>query len=120
MARSDRANIASILDRARRIALDIEERTSIVPIPQPDEARERLAHYDGLISDQALRKATRSLYASQHYVQAVTEAYKLVNNTVKKKAGTAEKDGASMMMAVFDSTKPILRLNAGKTTSQRD
>lgn len=119
MASSDRTTVASILDRARRIALDIEGRTSLIPLPKPTEVEERMDLYDTLVTDLALRKATRTLYRDEHYVQAVNEAYKVVNNTVKKKAAT-DKDGGPMMMVVFDRTKPVLRLNAGKTTSELD
>lgn len=124
MASSDRSGAASILDRARRIALDIETRTSLVPLPAPapppDEATQRLALYDALVTDGSLRQATRQLFKDGHFAQAVGEAYKVVNNTVKKKANTPDKDGTPMMMAVFDRAKPILRLNNGKTTTEGD
>src|SRR5262245_48209918 len=100
MASSDHSAFGAVLERARRFALDIEGRTTIGPAVGGDE--ERMVHYDALVTDPALRRATHSLYASEHYVQAVNEAYKVVNNTVKKRAGTSDKDGASMMMVVFD------------------
>jgi uncharacterized protein (TIGR02391 family) len=79
-----------------------------------------MALYDALVTDDALRKATRSLYVSEHYVQAVSEAYKVVNNTVKRKSGATDKDGGPMMMVVFDRTKPVLRLNDGASISKLD
>jgi uncharacterized protein (TIGR02391 family) len=124
MASSDRQGVASVLDRARRLALDIEARTSLVPLPAPapppDEATQRLALYDALITDGSLRQATRRLFRDGYYAQAVNEAYKVVNNTVKKKANTPDKDGTPMMMAGFDRQKPILRLNALKTVTDGD
>ncbi len=124
MARSDRPTVASILDKARSFALDIESRTSLVPLrtpaPPPDEQAQRVAIYDTLISDGSLRQATRRLFRDGYYAQAVGEAYKVVNNTVKKKANTLDKDGTPMMMAVFDRAKPILRLNAMKSVTDGD
>ncbi len=124
MARSDRVGTAWILDRARGIASDIETRTSPVPIPAParslDEAALRLALFDAVITDGSLRQATRRLFKDGHFPQAVGEAYKVVNNTVKKKANTPDKDGTPMMMAVFDRAKPILRVNAGRTITDLD
>jgi uncharacterized protein (TIGR02391 family) len=120
MGSSDRPTVASILDRARRFALDIEGRTSLIPLPAPDEQEQRLELLDTLVTDALLRQATRRLFRDGYYAQAVTEAYKVVNNTVKTNAKTPEKDGTPMMMAVFDRAKPILRINAGKTQSDRD
>jgi uncharacterized protein (TIGR02391 family) len=123
MAGSDRRNVASILARARRIALDIEARTSLVPLPgppPPGEDVDRLALYDALITDGSLRQATHRLYRNGHFAEAVEAAYKVVNNTVKKKAGTPDKDGTPMMQAVFAREKPILRLNALRTETERN
>ena len=79
-----------------------------------------MALYDAMVSDGSLRQATRRLFRDGYYAQAVGEAYKVVNNTVKKKASTPDKDGTPMMMAVFDRSKPILRLNKGKTVTDGD
>jgi len=117
MSSSERA---SILDRARKFALEVEGRTSLIPLPKPTDDEERLALYDALITDAALRKATQTLYRDGYHAQAVGEAFKVVNNTVRKKAGTPTKDGTPMMMVVFDRDKPVLRLNAGKSTSELD
>ena len=79
-----------------------------------------MALYDALISDTPLIKATRRLFRDGHYPQAVTEAYKVVNNTTKDKAGYAGRDGTPMMMVVYDRDKPVLRLNAGKSMPDLD
>lgn len=102
------------------MALDIETRTALIPLPQPDEQEQRLRLFDTLITDGSLQRATRRLFHDGHYAHAVTEAYKVVNNTVKTKANTPAKDGHAMMLAVFEPTKPILRINLGKTQSDRD
>jgi uncharacterized protein (TIGR02391 family) len=124
MARSDRRSVAAILDKTRRFALDVEARTSPVPLPAPaplpDEHTQRVATYDAVITDGSLRQATRRLFKDGHYAQAVGEAYKVVNNAVKKKANTPDRDGKAMMMAVFDRDKPILRLNPLKSVTDGD
>jgi uncharacterized protein (TIGR02391 family) len=119
MASSDPAT-ASLLDRARRFALDVESRTSLTPLPKATQEDERLALYDALVVDAALRKATRTLYRDGHHAEAVGQAFKVVNNTVRKKAGTPARDGTPMMMVVFDRDRPVLRLNAGKSTTELD
>ena len=120
MASSDRSTVANVLDRARRMALDLEARTSVIPLSKPDEQQQRLALFDTLVIDASLRSATRRLFRDAHYAQAVTEAYKVVNNTVRTRAGTPTKDGTPMMMVVFDRDKPVLRINAGKSQSDGD
>lgn len=117
MSSSERA---SILERARKFALEVEGRTSLIPLPKTTEDEARLALFDTLVTDAALVKATRRLFKDGHYAQAVTEAYKVVNNTTKDKAGYTGKDGTPMMMVVYDRDKPVLRLNAGKSVPDLD
>ncbi len=54
-----------------------------------------------------------------HYAEAVEEAFKCVNNVVKNKSGSS-RDGPDLMLHVFDAGKPVLKLNALRTTSDTD
>ena len=77
--------------------------------------------FDDLITEPSLRKKTEKLFKDGHHARAVEEAYKLLDNHVKKRAGTKEsKTGSSLMQTAFSANNPILRLNAGKSDSEKD
>jgi uncharacterized protein (TIGR02391 family) len=125
MARNDTGRIGAILALARQLATDVEARTTPVPLAAPpaaapEDAEQRMTRYDAVVTDGSLRQATRKLFRDAYYAQAVGEACKVVNSTVKKKAGASGRDGTPMMMAVFDRAKPMLRLNKLKTVTDGD
>lgn len=78
--------------------------------------------YDMVVSNPTLRKKTEKLFKDGHHARAVEEAYKLLDNVVKKKAGKQDSNisGASLMNHVFSPKKPILMLNCGVTASEQD
>ena len=78
-----------------------------------------LVLYDELITDESLRTATRSLYSDQHYAQAVEEACKCLNHTVKARSGE-KLDGVELMQRAFSEKSPILRINRLSTESERN
>jgi len=78
-----------------------------------------VGYFDILITSQPLRSVTRRLYVDGHYAQAVEEAYKCLNHTVKVKSKLSS-DGADLMQQVFSEKSPVLRLNDLRTMSQRD
>jgi len=78
--------------------------------------------YDELITETQLRKKTEKLFNDGHYARAVEEAYKLLDNIVKKRSGISNGSvsGAPLMTTVFSAKKPILKLNAGISQSEND
>ena len=79
------------------------------------------SQYDTLVTEPSLRKKTEQLFKDGHHARAVEEAYKLLDNIVKKRAGiTDSKTGASLMQHAFSAINPLLRLNAGVSTSEKD
>ena len=48
------------------------------------------------------------------------EAFKCLNNAVKKKSGLSSNDGADLMRNAFSPNSPILGLNKLTTVSERD
>lgn len=78
--------------------------------------------YDTVITNSSLRTKTEKLFKDGHYARAVEEAYKLLDNTVKKHAGLDESNltGTNLMEFVFSVNNPRLRLNAGTSTSEKD
>ena len=66
-------------------------------------------------------KSVKTLFENGHNTEAVEKAYKFLNNLVKKRTNlTPSRSGADLMRKTFSQKKPILRLNAGVTTSEKD
>ncbi len=63
--------------------------------------------------------ASKSLFESGHYAQAVLEAFKAVNNCVKEMTGLPL-DGKALMSKAFSEQKPLIKLNKLSTQSERD
>ncbi len=59
------------------------------------------------------------LFKDGHYPQAIFEAFKAVNNFVKQKSRLSL-DGKPLMSKAFSQTDPVIRLNKGKTQSDKD
>ncbi len=78
--------------------------------------------YDAVITNKALRRKTEKLFKDGHHARAVEEAYKLLDNTVKVKAGLQQTDltGAKLMQTAFSPNKPLLRLNECVSTSEQN
>jgi uncharacterized protein (TIGR02391 family) len=54
-------------------------------------------------------EASKSLFESKHYAQAIFEAFKAVENFVKKKSGSTLY-GKQLMATVFNEDKPIIQV----------
>lgn len=78
--------------------------------------------YSLAITDQGLKKATEKLFRDGHHARAIEEAYKYIDNLVKKTAKPMDPklSGSSLMQKVFSENDPILKLNAGTTQSECD
>lgn len=76
--------------------------------------------FDTLSFHPKITKTSRNLYADGHYAQAIFEAFKAVNNYVKKKSGKKGLDGQKLMAQVFNNKKPMVRLNRLITQSDKD
>lgn len=81
-----------------------------------------ISPYDEIVTNKSLRKKTEKLFKDGHHARAVEEAYKLLDNLVKKKAGLQDSDltGAKLMQTVFSSNKPILKLNECISSSEQN
>lgn len=84
----------------------------------PDRRTAELA-FDDFVTDKELRLASRSLFEGGHYSQAVFEAFKFLNNLVKKRSKVSD-DGASLVFRVFPTKAPVLRLNSLSNQSELD
>lgn len=84
---------------------------------QPDGASSLLDH---LQLHPLVKEVSGGLYRDAHYAQAILEAFKAVNNLVKKKARRSDLDGRDLMARVFRKKEPILRLTPLATQSNMD
>jgi Protein of unknown function (Hypoth_ymh) len=90
----------------------------------PSAAPEALEHgdlstFDEIVDDDELRATCRKLYLDGHYAMAVEEAFKCVNNIVKRLSGGSA-DGAALMRSAFSANEPSLKLNEMSTQSEHD
>lgn len=78
--------------------------------------------YLQMITDSGLRKKTEKLFREGHHARAVEEAYKYLDNIVKRTIKPLDKKltGASLMQKVFSTDNPLLKINAGGTQSEID
>lgn len=85
-------------------------------------SKESTNQYDIIVTNKALRKKTEKLFKDGHHARAVEEAYKLIDNLVKNKAGLQSTDltGSKLMQNVFSQNKPLLKLNEGATASEQN
>lgn len=109
-----------LIEVARRIVRDLAEfsrphdRTKSMVCPADD----LLDEYDRRVVDPGLRAATRSRFVSNHYADAVEAGVKVLNELVRSRTGLAD-DGDSLMTAAFAPNAPLLRVNAGRTKSDK-
>jgi TIGR02391 family protein len=78
--------------------------------------------FNNFVNDKQLKKAVEKLFRDGHHARAVEEAYKFIDNLVKKMAKPADVglSGSKLMITAFNVTNPLLRVNAGETASERD
>jgi len=80
-----------------------------------------VALFDILVVEEPLRRVSRKLFMDGHYARAVEEAYKCLNNQVRRKAGAGRSlDGSALMKNVFSLNNPRLKLNNLQSESERD
>lgn len=92
-----------------------EQRTSI-----ETTSKSKSELFDALSLHQQIVKVSRKLFLDSHYAQCIFEAFKAVNNAVKKKSGVKDKDGQALMGFVFSEEKPIIKVNSLKTQTDKD
>ena len=103
------------LEIADKIQREVDEaglgRSRPEPEQSADDGRSLLDRFDEAVPIRELRGVSRKLFADGHYARAVEEAFKYLNNAVKKKSGLTEKDGADLMRVAFSANSPVLKLN---------
>ena len=108
----------TIFLKVKRLQEDIDASYGVLP-RKDVEKQLPVDAFDQLVTDKALRKTVEKLYRDGHHARAVEEAYKFIDNLVKKtaKQGDTNLTGSKLMTAVFNGNTPILKINAGESTS---
>jgi len=83
-------------------------------------AGKTLKAYEGLELHPEIERAVGNLYRDGHYANAVEDATKALNALVRMRSGVEDKDGSTLMEAVFSPKNPILKFNKLADTSDID
>lgn len=121
MPSNEYMSITSLFDSIRTIQAELEANPAVISkiVNDPSKLSEK-SLYNVFVTDKELRKITEKLFIDGHHARAVEEAYKLLNNLVKKRSGLINADGANLMRQSFSAKAPILKLNAGTNQSEQD
>lgn len=76
--------------------------------------------FDLLITDTVLNSKVKKLFKDGHHARAVEEAYKYFDNLVLQLSHQQNMTGAALMKKVFSPKDPILKLNAGISSSEQN
>ncbi|MHB1684164.1 MAG: TIGR02391 family protein [Bacilli bacterium] len=74
---------------------------------------------DRAVKDPDLYKVVAKLFRDGHHARAVEEAFKLLNNLVKRRIQSSD-DGSKLMKNAFTVNNPELKLNPNVTESERN
>lgn len=75
--------------------------------------------YDGIVTNSSIRDVSRALLRDGYCARAVEEAFKCLNNAVKRKSGLST-DGADLMRTAFSAKSPTLRFSDLSSTSKKN
>ncbi len=81
------------------------------------QADSKESSFSEFVIDEDLRAKTEKLFRDGHYARAVEEAYKYIDNLVKRRVRKLcnATSGASLMRTALSPKKPILMLNDNST-----
>lgn len=105
------SNLLAAFERIARVAGELSYGT--------EEEREQSHPFDERNIHPELSKVALKLFNNGHYSQATFEAFKYLDNSVKKLAGIND-SGFKLMMAAFAEANPKIRLTALSTQSEID
>lgn len=79
-----------------------------------------LKAYEGLELHPEIERAVGNLYRDGYYANAIEDATKALNALVRMRSGVEDKDGSTLMEAVFSPKNPVLKFNKLADTSDVD
>lgn len=117
-------NLRRLLKKINQVQCDVDEsgmgpRRSKHAYRRASE-RQLVDRFDEVVTIEALRDVSRSLFVDGYYARAVEAAFKRLNYEVKSRSGLYETDGDGLMRKAFSANSPILYLNKFRTISEKD
>lgn len=109
--------LKSIIQKYEILGLEAQSAAAAEPPSRTAEVPNYL--FDKMQFHPRVITASKSLFESGHYAQAIFEAFKAVNNFIKQKTGL-NLDGKQLMAKAFNEKGPVIKLNELKTQSDRD
>ncbi len=110
-----------IINEIKKLNKELASLPGIVPVTNTI-MQNPTSNFEQLITDSGLRKRVSKLFHDGHHARAVEEAYKFIDNLVKKLARPENTSltGAKLMTTVFSPNSPLLKLNSGSSCSEND
>lgn len=105
--------------RQRDEIFRVETKPAAMAEPPADTAELPSYLFDNMQFHPRIIRASKSLFNSGHYAEAIFAAFKAVNNFTKRKTGLSL-DGKDLMAKAFNEDKPIIKLNKLLTRSEQD
>jgi uncharacterized protein (TIGR02391 family) len=90
-----------------------DNKTLLEPLSDDADIFDRQNYHEKIAS------VSRSIFVSGHYSQAIFEACKSLNNSVKEQSKLSD-DGASLMTKAFSPNNPVLKINNLSNKSEKD
>lgn len=90
-----------------------------VKVEQKDTTGSPIQLFNALQLHPRIIRASKSLFNSGHYAEAIFAAFKAVNNFTKRKVDQPL-DGKDLMAKAFNEDKPIIKINKLTSRSERD
>lgn len=103
-----------------RIQMLHEELQTLGGIDKPNDQPPIPNAFDALITDTVLNAKVKKLFQDGHHARAVEEAYKYFDNLVLQLSSQQNMTGSPLMKKVFSPREPILKLNAGVSSSEQN
>lgn len=107
---------------AKLLQMDVDKCEGVLPRKELSVSTDDQDYFTQLVTDKQLRKTIEKLYRDGHHARAVEEAYKFIDNLVKKNAKHPDSSltGSKLMTNVFNAGNPYLKINSGSNASERD
>jgi uncharacterized protein (TIGR02391 family) len=113
--------VSGSLDRFERVVRSIGAETVGPPPAQAETAEYEEPHpFETRNIHPDLPDKVRKLFDDGHWEQSIFEAFKFIENEVKRISGVRGKTGQALMMDAFNENSPKVQLNGLATESEID
>ena len=106
--------------RVQLLNLELSQLPGVSMRAQSTVASAEGIRLDAVVRDAELYRLVVRLFNDGHHARAVEEAFKYLNNLVKRRSAIEGQDGSGLMKRAFSRQDPVLKLNAGSSSSELD